>query len=131
MAIKKRKKGISKHDFVTCLKAGDPVMVITGGNKKHKSLKGQVGKILKVIGRRSRVVVEGVNIIKRHKRAASAKDTSGIIEKEGSVHVSNVMYYSELLKKPVRLRVKHLEDGKKVRGYTHPETKKFEQIDVA
>ena len=128
MALKLRKKGIPKHDFVTALKSGDTVMVIAGGNGEKKALKGKVGKILRFIARKQRVVVEGVKMVKRHKRATSAKDVAGIIEKEGSVHISNVMYYSEALKRPVRLRSKELEDGRKVRGYTHPETKKFEQI---
>ncbi|MCB0359596.1 MAG: hypothetical protein KDD44_08160, partial [Bdellovibrionales bacterium] len=51
-----------------------------------------------------------------------------IIEKEGSVHLSNVMYYSEDLKRPVRLSSKRLDDGTKVRGFVHPESKTFEQI---
>lgn len=131
MAIKQRKKGINKHDFITALRVGDPVMVIAGGNQQGRQMKGKTGKVLRFIARRSRVVVEGLNIVKRHKRARSAQEAGGIIEKEGSLHVSNVMYYSEALKRPVRLRVKILEGGKKVRGYTHPETKKFEQIDIA
>lgn len=117
--------------MVTRLRVGDPVMVITGGNqKKGRALKSQTGKILRFLPKRDRVVVEGLNMIKRHKRAMTSTDTAGIIEKEGSVHISNVMYYSEELKRPVRIRMKYLDDGRKVRGYFHPETKDFEQIDV-
>ena len=113
------------------LRVGDPVMVITGGNsKKGKQLKSRTGKILRFMPKRGRVVVEGLNMIKRHKRAMTSTDSAGIIEKEGSVDISNVMYYSEELKRPVRIRMKQLEDGRKVRGYLRPNTKEFEQIDV-
>lgn len=116
--------------MVTKLHVGDPVMVITGGNKTGKVLKGQTGKILRLLPKRNRVVIEGVNMIKRHKRATTSRDSSGIIEKEGSVHISNVMYYSEEHKRPVRIKTKNLESGRKVRGYINPQTKEFEQIDA-
>lgn len=127
------KKKIKKTaQFVTSLKVGDPVMVVTGGNAKSgKTLKGKVGKILRFVAKKSRVVVEGLNIIKRHKRATSASDTKGIIEKEGTMHISNVRYYSEDLKKPVRIKMKTLSDGKKVRAYLNPKTKELVQIDNA
>jgi large subunit ribosomal protein L24 len=115
----------------TNLKVGDKVMVLCGGNKrKGKVLKSQVGKILRLLPKRNRVIVEGLNTIKRHKKAMSSRDSSGVIEKEGSVHVSNVMFYSEELKKPVRIKMKTLDDGRKVRGFMNPEKKAFEQIDV-
>ena len=53
-----------------------------------------------------------------------------ILEKEGSIHISNVMYYREELKRPVRIKIKMLDDGRKVRGFVNPQTKAFEQIDV-
>lgn len=113
----------------TKLRVGDTVMIITGGNKnKGRILQGQTGKILRFLPKRERVVVEGLNIIKRHKRAMTSRDSSGIIDKEGSVHISNVMYYAEELKRPVRLRMQFLDDGRKVRGYINPESKQFEQI---
>ncbi len=115
----------------TDLRQGDQVMVIAGGNKKKgKVLKGQVGKILRILPKSDRLVVEGVNYIKRHKRAMTSNDTAGIIQKEGSVHISNVMFYSQELNRPVRIKFKTLEDGRKVRGYTNPKTRAFEQIDV-
>ena len=117
--------------MVTELKVGDPVMVLCGGNKrKGKILKSQTGKILRFLPKRNRVIVEGLNMIKRHKRAMTSQDSAGIIEKEGSVHISNVMYYSEQLGGPVRIKSKVLNDGRKVRGFLHPETNEFEQIDV-
>jgi large subunit ribosomal protein L24 len=122
---------IQKANFETVLRVGDPVMACAGGNaNKGKPVKGQVGKILRFIPKKHRVVVDGIKMIKRHKRAMTSQDAAGIIEKEGSIHISNVMYYSEELKKPVRLKVNILEDGRKVRGYRDPKTKEFQQIDV-
>lgn len=116
----------------TKLKVGDPVMLISGGNsaKADKGGKGTVGKILRFLPKSGRVVVEGVKKIKRHQRANTMQEVSGIIEKEGSVAISNVMFYSLDLKLPVRLSYKKLDDGRKVRGFLHPKTKKFEQIDI-
>ncbi|MCB0338760.1 MAG: 50S ribosomal protein L24 [Bdellovibrionales bacterium] len=109
------------------LKAGDTVMVIAGGNEKKRPNKGKVGKILQVRG--NRVVVEGLNKFVRHQRALGPDKPAGKIEREASIHTSNVMYYAEKLKKPVRLRYQVLEDGTKVRGYLDSETKKFVQVD--
>lgn len=117
--------------FRTALRIGDVVMVLTGGNtKKEKALRGQTGKILRFLPKKNRVIVEGLNMIKRAKRATRPGEASGIITKEGSVHISNVMYYSEKLKRPVRLRSKTLDNGKKVRCYLDPKTKKLENIDA-
>ncbi len=124
-------QAIIRSELSNRLRVGDPVMVIVGGNKKkNKTLKGATGKVLRILPKRNRVIVEGVNMIKRHKRKTSANDAGGIIEKEGSVHISNVMYYSEEAKRPVKLKMSTLTDGRKVRGFLHPKTKKFEQIDV-
>ena len=68
-------------------------------------------------------------MIKKHKKAVRADDTSGVITKEGQIHLSNLMYYSEDIKRPVRLKFEKLEDGKKVRGFINPESKKFQQIE--
>ena len=124
------KKRIKKVVTVkTKLKAGDTVMVVAGGNKKGEVLKGQTGKILKVSKDSPRATVQGLNMIKKHKRATSTDDTSGVITKEGKIHLSNLMYYAEEIKKPVRLKFKKLEDGKKVRGFINPESKEFQQIE--
>ena len=116
----------------TRLKVGDPVMIISGGNKKkaNRQLKSQVGKIKQIISKKSRVIVEGANMVTRHKRAVNPNEPSGKIEKEGAIHLSNVMYYHEETKQPVRLTVKTLDDGRKVRGFINRETKEFEQIDA-
>lgn len=117
--------------LVTSLRVGDPVMVLQGGNsKKQKVLRGKVGKILRFLPKKDRVVVEGVNLVKRHKRALTSQDTSGIIEKEGSVHISNVMFFSEEHKRPFRLCTRVLNDGRKVRGFVLPDSKKFHQVDM-
>ncbi len=120
-----------KKELKTRLKVGDPVMVLSGGNKnKGKVVKSQTGKILKFLPKRNRVIVSGLNMIKRHKKAMTSQDSAGILEREGSVHISNVMYYREDIGKPVRISMQTLDDGRKVRGFKHPETKAFEQIDV-
>jgi large subunit ribosomal protein L24 len=126
-----RKAAGDRHAFVTKLRKGDPVMVISGGNSaKGKALAGKTGKILRFLAKRERVVVEGVKIIKRHKRAQSANDSAGILEKEGSVHISNVLYYHEDSKRAVRLCSKVTPEGRKVRGFIDPRTKQFVQIDA-
>lgn len=123
--------GGQKLSLNTRLRVGDPVIVIAGGNeKKGRLLKGAKGKILRFYPKSERVVVEKVNLIKRHKKATSSAESGGILEKEGSVHISNVMYYSDALDRAVRLSVRELDDGRKVRGFKHPETAEFEQIDV-
>ena len=128
---KQNKKQVTKQNFETKLRSGDIVMVVAGGNdKKSKKLKGETGKLLKILPKKNRVIVEGVNMIKRHKRATTSQDTAGIIEKEGAVHISNVMFYSEELKRPVRLKFQKLDDGRKVRGFVNPDTKSFEQVDA-
>lgn len=130
--VKRTKAAIAEaKKLETKLKVGDPVMVISGGNKaKAKISKGQTGRILRFSPKTNRVYVEGVNMIKRHKRAMRSDETSGVITKEGSIHISNVMYFRDDIKKPVRIKMKSLDNGQKVRGFVHPETKEFEQIDA-
>jgi large subunit ribosomal protein L24 len=66
------------------VRRGDTVSVITG---EHK---GSQGKILQVISKKSRVIIEGVNLIKKHVRRSQQYPNGGIIEREGEIHVSNV-----------------------------------------
>jgi large subunit ribosomal protein L24 len=66
------------------LKTGDKVIVIAGSNK------GKTGKITKVINKENRVIVEGVNVVKKHKKPSSQDQTGGIIEREAPIHASNV-----------------------------------------
>ncbi|NDC37392.1 MAG: 50S ribosomal protein L24 [Proteobacteria bacterium] len=109
------------------LKRGDLVMVISGGHKTKRPNKGKVGKILRFVGS-DRVVVEGVNMVTRHQRQAGPNQPAGKIQKEAALHVSNVMFYAEKLKRPVRIKHQTLADGRRVRGFVNPETKQFEEI---
>ena len=89
-------------------KKGDTVKVLAGKDK------GKTGKVLAVIPEKDRIVVEKVNIIKKHKRP-DQRSKGGIVEKEGSIHVSNVGLFWNKCNKPVRVQSKKLDDGKKVR----------------
>jgi large subunit ribosomal protein L24 len=110
------------------LRKGDSVMVISGGNKNKRPLKGQVGKIKAFVGeRRQRVIIEGLNLMVKHKKASTPGEEGGKIKVESSIHISNVMFYVEAIKRPVRL-VSGLVDGKRVRGYKDPKTKAFVKI---
>ena len=126
MKVEKRKKKLERK-----IKRGDTVMVVAGGNKTTKPNKGKTGKVLRVEGEcGERVIVEGVNLMTRHQRAKGPEKPAGKIVKEAPLHISNVMYFAEKISKPVKLKVKLLEDGRKVRGYINPETKEFVQIDA-
>lgn len=107
------------------MRVGDTVIVVSGGNKKKRPLKGKTGKILS-FDDKNRVVVEGLNHSTRHQRAKTANETGGKVQKESGIHISNLAYYSEKKKGPVKLEVKVLKDGKKVRGYL--DGKEFVQI---
>ncbi|HEX2582027.1 MAG TPA: 50S ribosomal protein L24 [Dongiaceae bacterium] len=90
------------------VKKGDQVVVLTGRDK------GKRGEILRVMPKESRVLVAGINMVKRHTRA-SATSQGGIIEKEAPIHVSNVAHIDPKDGKPVRVGYKVLENGGKVR----------------
>jgi len=90
------------------IKKGDTVVVITGKDK------GKIGKVLQVLPKKERVIVEGVNIVKKHQRPSPKLQQGGIIEKEAPIHVSNVMLYDSKAKSGTRVRYK-IENGKKVR----------------
>ncbi len=105
-------------------------MVISGGNNKTgRNLKGQVGQLKRIFPKSSRVIVENLNMVSRHKRASNTQEQSTIVRKEGSVHISNVMFYSETLKRPLRLKTGAGKDGNLTRGFINPETKTFESLD--
>jgi len=99
------------------IRKNDTVKVIAGSYKD----KGKVGKVLKVYPESNRIIVEGINIIKRHTRPSQKNPQGGIIEKEAPIHVSNVMYYSTKFNVTTRIGFKHLEDGSKVRYCKNPE----------
>lgn len=79
------------------IKTNDTVQVIAGREK------GKTGKVIRVDRRRNRVFVEGLNIVKRHKRPNAVDPQGGIIEKEAPIHASNVLLYSEKLERGVRV----------------------------
>ena len=90
------------------VKKGDTVMVVTGKDRS------KTGKVLQILPKKEGVLVEGLNIVKRHTRPRG-NVAGGINEKEAPIHISNVMIYCAKCKKPVRTRMSLLEDGKKVR----------------
>ena len=91
---------IRKNDFV----------VVTAGKEK-----GKKGKVLKILRDKDRLIVEKVNFIKRHQRPTGSQKQGGIIEREGPLHLSNVMLFCEKCRKGVRVRRQRLDDGKVVR----------------
>ncbi len=91
------------------IKKDDIVSVITGKDK------GKKGKVLRVFPQRERVIVEGINFLKRHVRKRSETELGGIIQREGSVHTSNLMLYCNKCSSPVRIGVKLLKDKSKVK----------------
>jgi large subunit ribosomal protein L24 len=90
------------------IKKGDKVVVIAGKDK------GKTGEVLKVVPTDSRVIVQGVNMVKRHTRPAMG-NPGGIVEKEAALHVSNVAHIDPKDQKPTRIGYRVLADGKKVR----------------
>ena len=90
---------------------GDMVQVISG------PYKGRRGKVLRAIPSKDRVVVEGVNMIKRHMKPSTRNQQGGIVEREAPIHVSNVVPWSETAKAPSRIVRKRLEDGTRVRQF--------------
>lgn len=94
------------------IRKGDEIVVLTGRNR------GVRGNVLSVDAGNERVVVEGVNIVKRHTRPNPQKGTAGgIIEKEMPIHVSNVALFNPVTGRGDRVGVKTLEDGRKVRVF--------------
>ena len=87
----------------------DTVKVISGNHK------GKTGKVILVIPEKNRVIVEKIQLVKRHTRPRSAQQPGGIIEKEASIHISNVMLVCPKCGKPSRTRTGALQSGKKVR----------------
>jgi len=91
------------------LKKGDTVVVTTGKDR------GKRGKIIQIVNSRQKVLVEKVNVVKRHLRQ-DAQGGGGIMEKESPIHVSNVSYLCQKCDAPVRINKKILDNGDKVRA---------------
>lgn len=93
------------------IKKGDRVIVIAGKDK------GRLGAVLRVLAN-DRLVVENVNMVKRHTRPDPNRGVAGgIVEKEMAIHLSNVMVYNPVTKKGDRVGFRMLEDGRKVRFF--------------
>lgn len=91
------------------IKKGDNVVVTTGKDK------GKTGEVLSVLRDKRRVLVKGVNVAKRHTKPSAQNAGGGVVEKELSIHVSNVMHVDPETGKPTRVGVKITEKGNKVR----------------
>ncbi len=90
------------------LKVGDKVIVIAGSNK------GKEGSIKKVLTKENRVIVEGVNIVKKHNKG-NGQESGGILEIEAPIHASNVMLIDPKTKKPTRIGHSIDKNNKKIR----------------
>ena len=90
------------------IKKGDTVCVITGKDK------GKSGQVLKVNRQDHRLLVQGINLVKKHQKQTVAQE-GGIIQKEASIHISNVAHVDPASKKPTRVGIKFLKEGQKVR----------------
>jgi large subunit ribosomal protein L24 len=90
------------------IKKGDKVVVLTGRDK------GKSGEVLRVVRADNRVIVQGVNMMKRH-TAPRPGEPGGIVEREAAIHVSNVAHIDPKTQKPTRVGYRFLDDGRKVR----------------
>jgi large subunit ribosomal protein L24 len=94
----------------TPIRKNDTVVIRTGKDR------GKRGRVLRVLPDANRVIVEGANIIKRHTRPNPQKNIKGgIVEREGSIHASNVMLVDPETNEPTRIGYRILNDGRKVR----------------
>lgn len=90
------------------LKKGDKVIVITGKSR------GQSGTITRALPKEDRIVIEGINLVKKHRRRTAQNRSGQIVDKPMSVHVSNVMLLDPKTNKPTRIRAA-IKDGTKIR----------------
>ena len=89
------------------IKKGDTVQIVTGNET------GKTGRVIKVFTNTNKVIVEGVNVVKKHTRPSQENPQGGIMEKEAAIHISNVMFIAG--GKPSRIGYKTLSDGRKVK----------------
>ena len=90
------------------IKKGDRVVVTTGRER------GKTGEVIRVLRREDRVLVQGINMVKRHTRP-SQMNAGGIVDKEAPIHVSNVAHVDPKTDKPTRVGYRTTEDGRKLR----------------
>jgi large subunit ribosomal protein L24 len=91
------------------IKKNDKVKVVAGKDS------GKVGKVIRVDRKKDRILVENINIVKRHTRPNAQNRQGGIIESEAPIHRSNVMLLCNKCIQPVRIKMQQLDDGRKVR----------------
>jgi len=90
-------------------KKNDKVKVITGKDK------GKISEIINFITKSNRVILNGVNLVKRHTKPSKLNPEGGIVQKEMPIHISNIMHIDPKTNSAVKIGFKFLEDGKKVR----------------
>ena len=95
------------------VRSGDQVLVISGTNIAKK------GKVLKTFPKKNKVIVEGLNLVKRHSKPSQKLPQGGIMEFSAPIHVSNVMLICGKCNTPTREKHKTLDDGSKVRVCSH------------
>jgi large subunit ribosomal protein L24 len=91
------------------IRKNDMVMVVKGRER------GKTGKVMRVLPDHGRVVIERLNIVKRHSKPRGAASPGGIVEKEAPLQIANVMFFCERCNAPVRLGVKIAQDGERSR----------------
>jgi large subunit ribosomal protein L24 len=91
------------------VRQGDLVVVIAGKEK------GKTGKVLRILTKKDRVVVEGLMMVKKHTKPSQKSPQGGIIDREGSIHISNVALWNPTDRKAVKATVKLNDAGKKIR----------------
>ncbi len=91
------------------IRKGDTVVVVSGRER------GKTGKVLSVDLQAGKVIVEKLNIIKRHTKPNQKAKQGGILEREAPLQISNVMFFCPVTRKPTRIGIRLLEDGRRVR----------------
>lgn len=91
------------------IRKNDSVMVIAGKER------GKTGKVLRVLTDKDAVIIERLNMVKRHTKPRGPQQSGGIVEKEAAIHASNIMIMCDKCNAPARVGRKILADGKKIR----------------
>lgn len=108
-AVNRKRHAVNAARVKVHVVKGDTVRVVRGDDK------GKEGKVLRVFPKTGRITVEGINIVKKHRRARTAEEQSGIIEMPAPIHASNVMLLDPKSGEPTRVRRQVDEDGTKER----------------
>lgn len=90
-------------------KKGDKVVVIAGASS------GKTGKIIRILSKDNKVVVEGINVVKKHQKPSQSNQSGGIIEMEAPIHISNIMMADPKNGKPTKVKVEIDKKGNKIR----------------